>query len=218
MKFLEDGEYRAEVHYILHLHRRPIYYITVIVAPTFLISSLSVLGIFSPGSNDGPRSEKVSLGLGSLLAMTVLLDIVSAAMPKSNSIPLLGYYIISVIALNAIGVGLSMGLLAISRHLIQQNKLPTDFTYKCMRMVPRRPEQQRDFSIIPRGSLPPTETPIDPMEVARMFHGGNGDVNTPMLTPNHGLLSADHNDDKLLGYVNCSLFLPACSSNESSLE
>lgn len=71
MKFMEEGEYRAEVHYILHLHRRPIYYITVIVAPTFLISALSILGIFSPGANDGPRGEKVSLGLGSLLGMCV---------------------------------------------------------------------------------------------------------------------------------------------------
>lgn len=62
LQFMEDGEYRAEIHYILHLHRRPIYYITVIVAPTFLISALSILGIFSPGDNDGPRGEKVSLG------------------------------------------------------------------------------------------------------------------------------------------------------------
>lgn len=33
---------------------------------------------------------QVSLGLGSLLAMTVLLGIVAGAMPKSNAIPLLG--------------------------------------------------------------------------------------------------------------------------------
>jgi hypothetical protein len=61
MRFLEDGEYRAEAHFIVHLHRRPIYYLTVIVAPTFLISALSILGIFSPNSNDGPRNEKVSV-------------------------------------------------------------------------------------------------------------------------------------------------------------
>ncbi|CAJ0573699.1 unnamed protein product, partial [Mesorhabditis spiculigera] len=102
LRFVEYGEYRVEVHYILHLNRRPIYYVTVIVVPTFLISALSILGIFSPGSNDGPRNEKVSLGLGSLLAMTVLLDIVAGAMPKSNSIPLLGFYIIVVIMLCAV--------------------------------------------------------------------------------------------------------------------
>ncbi|KAK6053314.1 hypothetical protein COOONC_09181 [Cooperia oncophora] len=108
------------VHYIFHLQRRPIYYITVIVAPTFLISALSILGIFSPGSSDGPRNEKVSLGLGSLLAMTVLLGIVAGAMPKSNSIPLLGYYILIVILLCAIAVSISMAFLAISRQYIQK--------------------------------------------------------------------------------------------------
>lgn len=60
IKFLEDGERRVETHYLMHLRRRPVYYLTVIVAPTFLISFLSILGIFAPGSNEGPRSEKVS--------------------------------------------------------------------------------------------------------------------------------------------------------------
>ncbi|KHJ92760.1 hypothetical protein OESDEN_07346 [Oesophagostomum dentatum] len=93
-----------QIHYIFHLQRRPIYYITVIVAPTFLISALSILGIFSPGASDGPRNEKVSLGLGSLLAMTVLLGIVAGAMPKSNSIPLLGKKCPPPMHINAIGL------------------------------------------------------------------------------------------------------------------
>uniref|UniRef100_A0AC34F9M9 Neurotransmitter-gated ion-channel ligand-binding domain-containing protein n=1 Tax=Panagrolaimus sp. ES5 TaxID=591445 RepID=A0AC34F9M9_9BILA len=138
MKFMEEGEYRAEIHYILHLHRRPIYYITVIVAPTFLISALSILGIFSPGSNDGPRSEKVSLGLGSLLALTVLLDIVAGAMPKSNSVPLLGYYIIAEIFLCAVGVGISMGFLALSKQFIQTEKMPSAMAYKLLWMEPKK--------------------------------------------------------------------------------
>ncbi|VDM41119.1 unnamed protein product [Toxocara canis] len=152
MKFLEDGEYRSEVHYILHLRRRPIYYITVIVAPTFLISALSILGIFSPGTNDGPRNEKVSLGLGSLLAMTVLLDIVAGAMPKSNSIPLLalhqlilpsGYYIVAVILLCAVAVGISMASLAINRQLIHKGKLPTRLTYRMLLVSPFKDSKKR---------------------------------------------------------------------------
>lgn len=58
--------------------------------------------------------------------MTVLLDIVAGAMPKSNSIPLLGlpyqlrlsislisgYYIVAEILVCAIAVAVSMGLLS----------------------------------------------------------------------------------------------------------
>ncbi|PAV77834.1 hypothetical protein WR25_19970 [Diploscapter pachys] len=121
MRFQEEGEERVEIHYIFHLKRKPTYYLTVIVAPTFLISALSILGIFSSSSNEGPRGEKqedsdhVSLGLGSLLAMSVLLGIVAGAMPKSNSIPLLGYYILIVILLCAIAVTVSMIFLSVSR-------------------------------------------------------------------------------------------------------
>jgi nicotinic acetylcholine receptor len=62
--------------------------------------------------------------------MSVLLDIVSAAMPRSNSIPLLGYFIIQAIVLCAVGVGVSMLLLAISRQLIQNGQLPSERVYR----------------------------------------------------------------------------------------
>ncbi|KAF8375573.1 lgc-9, partial [Pristionchus pacificus] len=138
MTFLEDGEYRVEVHYIMSLKRRPIYYVTVIVVPTFLISALSILGIFSPGTNDGPRNEKVSLGLGSLLAMTVLLDIVASAMPKSNSIPLLGYFIVAEILVCALAVAVSMGLLSASRSRIQEERMPSEWLYALLFLQTKR--------------------------------------------------------------------------------
>uniref|UniRef100_A0A914HVP4 Uncharacterized protein n=1 Tax=Globodera rostochiensis TaxID=31243 RepID=A0A914HVP4_GLORO len=135
-KFWEDGEQRVEVHYVMHMRRRPVYYLTVIVAPTFLISFLSILGIFAPGTNEGPRSEKVSLGLGSLLAMSVLLDIVSAAMPKSNEIPLLGFYIISTILLCALAVAVNMALLTVSRRFVKMGQIPSKNVYSSLLLDP----------------------------------------------------------------------------------
>ncbi|KAL7072484.1 hypothetical protein ACQ4LE_007735 [Meloidogyne hapla] len=137
MHYLEEGEYRSEVQYVFHLRRRPIFYITVIVVPIFLISTLSILGIFTPGSNDGPRGEKVSLGLGSLLAMTVLLGIVAGAMPKSNSIPLLGVYILIVILLCAISVAISMAFMASSKRYVEGERIPSQLTYKLSLVRPK---------------------------------------------------------------------------------
>ncbi|CAB3409181.1 unnamed protein product [Caenorhabditis bovis] len=162
MKFMEDGEFRAEVHYILHLNRRPTYYITVIVVPTFLISALSILGIFSPGSNDGLRNEKVSLGLGSLLAMTVLLDIVAGAMPKSDAIPLLGYYIMMVILLCAIGVAVSMAMLSMSRSCIQTAKMPPPHYYRLLFLNVCRVVKQNGLLAQPINEKPTTITPKFP--------------------------------------------------------
>ncbi|PAV56878.1 hypothetical protein WR25_20680 isoform C [Diploscapter pachys] len=134
MRFQEEGEERVEIHYIFHLKRKPTYYLTVIVAPTFLISALSILGIFSSSSNEGPRGEKVSLGLGSLLAMSVLLGIVAGAMPKSNSIPLLGYYILIVILLCAIAVTVSMIFLSVSRYYIHREQMPSKKLFRALFM------------------------------------------------------------------------------------
>uniref|UniRef100_A0AC34F9T7 Uncharacterized protein n=1 Tax=Panagrolaimus sp. ES5 TaxID=591445 RepID=A0AC34F9T7_9BILA len=137
MKFLEESEYRAEIHYIFEIKRRPIFYITVIVVPIFLISALSILGIFTPGEKDSPRNEKVSMGLGSLMATTVLLGIVAGAMPKSNSLPLLGYYILSVIILCAVAVGLSIIFLTVSRKLVSKGRIPSAFTYRLFLLRPQ---------------------------------------------------------------------------------
>lgn len=58
LSFLEEGEYRAEVHYIFQLRRRAIFYIAVLVIPIYLISLLSILGIFTPSTETGQRNEK----------------------------------------------------------------------------------------------------------------------------------------------------------------
>ncbi|KAI6236501.1 Neur-chan-LBD domain-containing protein [Aphelenchoides besseyi] len=143
LSFMEDGEYRVEVHYIMHLHRRPVYYLTVVVAPCFLISSLSILGVFSPTDDNSPRGERVSLGLGSLLALVVLLDIVATSLPRSNSIPLLGYFIIAIILLCASAVAVSTLLLGLNRKLIDSHKMPSNIAYTIALL--RAPKKPRDY-------------------------------------------------------------------------
>jgi nicotinic acetylcholine receptor len=51
-------------------------------------------------------------------------------MPKSNSIPLLGYYILSVIILCAVSVAFSLLFLTLSRRLVEKGRIPSSFTYK----------------------------------------------------------------------------------------
>uniref|UniRef100_A0A914W4K4 Neurotransmitter-gated ion-channel ligand-binding domain-containing protein n=1 Tax=Plectus sambesii TaxID=2011161 RepID=A0A914W4K4_9BILA len=79
----------------VEMSRRPTYYICVLALPTFVITSLCVLGIFAPFSSTGDRHEKVSLGLTTLLAIAVILNIVSDQMPKSTKLPRLGYYVLA---------------------------------------------------------------------------------------------------------------------------
>ncbi|VDM42600.1 unnamed protein product [Toxocara canis] len=85
-----QNEYE-EVFYTLVLRRKPLYYVVVILIPTYLIVTVSIIGLFIAHSADGEREEKVSLGLTTLLTMAVVLDMVSGQMPRSSAgLPLLG--------------------------------------------------------------------------------------------------------------------------------
>ena len=42
--------------YIFQIKRRSTFYVTVIIIPTFLIATLSIIGIFAPGSDNDTGS------------------------------------------------------------------------------------------------------------------------------------------------------------------
>uniref|UniRef100_A0A914WMC4 Uncharacterized protein n=1 Tax=Plectus sambesii TaxID=2011161 RepID=A0A914WMC4_9BILA len=84
------NESYTELYYTLILKRRPEYYIFVLILPSFLLTSLCIIGIFTPNSHDGERHEKMTLGLTTLLSMAMILNITADAMPKSaKGLPLL---------------------------------------------------------------------------------------------------------------------------------
>uniref|UniRef100_A0A914UTJ8 Neurotransmitter-gated ion-channel ligand-binding domain-containing protein n=1 Tax=Plectus sambesii TaxID=2011161 RepID=A0A914UTJ8_9BILA len=85
----------SELHYSIGLKRRPAYYIYVILIPSYLLTSLCIIGIFTPNSNINERNERVTLGLTTLLSMAVILNIVADQMPKgSEGLPLLGIFVL----------------------------------------------------------------------------------------------------------------------------
>ncbi|CAI4225941.1 unnamed protein product [Auanema sp. JU1783] len=92
----EGGMYEyEEIFYYLKLKRKPLYYVIVIIVPSFLIVTVSCIGIFTPHGVQGDREEKVSLGLTTMLTMSVILDMVTSQMPKSSEgVPLLGRYVL----------------------------------------------------------------------------------------------------------------------------
>lgn len=54
------------------------------------MTTLSLVGFFTPFDNDGNRVERVTLGLTTLLSLAVMLNIVGDEMPKSANLPQLG--------------------------------------------------------------------------------------------------------------------------------
>ncbi|EFP10636.1 CRE-LGC-12 protein [Caenorhabditis remanei] len=106
-----------EIVFYLEIRRKPLHYILVIIIPTFLIVTVSNIGLFTPHGVHGDREEHVtiiffhivSLGLTTMLTMAVILDMVTGEMPKSNEgIPLLGKYVLIEFSISIIAVLISV--------------------------------------------------------------------------------------------------------------
>jgi nicotinic acetylcholine receptor len=73
------------------MRRKPLFYIANLILPTVVITMIALVGFFMPSNADGERVEKVTLGITTLLSMSILLLMVSDSMPTTSSyIPLIG--------------------------------------------------------------------------------------------------------------------------------
>uniref|UniRef100_A0A914WRA2 Neurotransmitter-gated ion-channel ligand-binding domain-containing protein n=1 Tax=Plectus sambesii TaxID=2011161 RepID=A0A914WRA2_9BILA len=86
---LDEHKY-DEVMYTVKLRRQSIYYICVLLIPTFVTATICLFGLFVPAMNTGERVEKVNMGIATLLSLAIILGIVAGEMPKSTTLPLLG--------------------------------------------------------------------------------------------------------------------------------
>uniref|UniRef100_A0A914X036 Uncharacterized protein n=1 Tax=Plectus sambesii TaxID=2011161 RepID=A0A914X036_9BILA len=115
----------SELHYTIGLKRRPAYYVFVILIPSYMLTSLCIIGIFTPNSNINERNEKVSLGLMTLMSMTVILNIVADQMPKgSKGLPLLGIFVLYEIGICAIAIILSVIIIIIHQRSLSRGWKP----------------------------------------------------------------------------------------------
>jgi nicotinic acetylcholine receptor len=88
------------------MRRRPLFYVFNMILPCFLITTVAFLGFCVPSDSGMKRfiqlfyfihllsGEKVSIGVTTLLSMTVFLMLVTDSMPpNSESLPLIGLLI-----------------------------------------------------------------------------------------------------------------------------
>lgn len=67
--------------------RKPMFYVFNLILPCVLITGVALLGFYMPSES----GEKVTLGITTLLSMTVFLMLVAESMPPtSDTLPLIG--------------------------------------------------------------------------------------------------------------------------------
>uniref|UniRef100_A0A1I8A6X9 Neur_chan_LBD domain-containing protein n=1 Tax=Steinernema glaseri TaxID=37863 RepID=A0A1I8A6X9_9BILA len=81
------------LEFYLHIQRKPLFYLINLIAPTSVITLIAIVGFFSSSTINDMREEKISLGITTLLSMSILIFMVSDQMPSTSSfIPLIGWF------------------------------------------------------------------------------------------------------------------------------
>ncbi|CAJ0563479.1 unnamed protein product, partial [Mesorhabditis spiculigera] len=94
-QFFGVGDVKYEfVQYYLDIQREPTFYVFVIAIPCFLLTLLSIWGMFWTPNTDEEQLSKLSIGLTSMMSMTIFVEMLSNAIPRNASFPLLGWLVI----------------------------------------------------------------------------------------------------------------------------
>ncbi|CAI4230730.1 unnamed protein product [Auanema sp. JU1783] len=128
----------TEILFKLVVQRRPLFYVWVLLIPTFIITTTCICGLFSPTNNIGDREEKVNLGLTTLLSSTVILEIIANSMPKTSVLPLLGNFILAEIFVVSIGVFCSVFVLFLHNKAHTRGWVPPNWILAILRLTGSR--------------------------------------------------------------------------------
>ncbi|KAF8383352.1 lgc-14, partial [Pristionchus pacificus] len=90
--------------FLFTLKRKSNFYVMVIIIPTFIITALTITGIFGKRMSGDDFIGELSLGLTSLMTMTVMLGIVADSLPKTDHLPVLSVFLTIDVSLMAISV------------------------------------------------------------------------------------------------------------------
>lgn len=110
-----------EIHYHLIIRRRPLYYVFNMVFPCLLITLVAFLGFYLPPGS----TEKISIGITTLLSLTVFLMLVAESMPPtSEQLPLLGIYYGVTIGLVSFSTAMAVITLNINNRGTRGKRVP----------------------------------------------------------------------------------------------
>ncbi|XP_064644534.1 neuronal acetylcholine receptor subunit alpha-10-like isoform X2 [Lineus longissimus] len=100
-----NSEPRVDLTYTLHIRRRTFYYIFNIIVPCVMLSVLTLLTFWLPSTS----GEKVTLGLSVFLAFSMFMLLIAEEVPAtSESVPLIGIYLTTVMTMTSVSVILAV--------------------------------------------------------------------------------------------------------------
>ncbi|CAL2048912.1 unnamed protein product [Caenorhabditis brenneri] len=89
------------------IRRNPLYYIYMIIFPSFIINAISIIGVFLKGAD---KMSRLNVGLTNIMTMTFILGVMSDKIPRTGTVPMLGVYIIVNLVIMIIAIAIVSGI------------------------------------------------------------------------------------------------------------
>ncbi|KAF1746678.1 hypothetical protein GCK72_023135 [Caenorhabditis remanei] len=94
------------------IQRNPLYYIYMIIFPSFIINAISIVGVFMKGAD---KMSRLNVGLTNIMTMTFILGVMADKIPRTGTVPLLGVYIIINLVIMIIAIAIVTGITELRR-------------------------------------------------------------------------------------------------------
>ncbi|CAL2038661.1 unnamed protein product [Caenorhabditis brenneri] len=102
------------------IRRNPLYYIYMIVFPSFVINFVSIVGVFL---NEADKMSRLNVGLTNIMTMTFILGVMADKIPRTGNIPLLGIYIIINLVIMLIAIAIVTAISELRRWATPRLKM-----------------------------------------------------------------------------------------------
>uniref|UniRef100_A0A914UXT7 Neurotransmitter-gated ion-channel ligand-binding domain-containing protein n=1 Tax=Plectus sambesii TaxID=2011161 RepID=A0A914UXT7_9BILA len=117
----------SEAVYLLKMQRRPKFYLLTTALPSFILTTIALVGIFAPSGMKGRRKHKISIGLAIIFALTLELNVTGIFFIESSSgLPLLCAFVLYELILIGIATLSSACTCIINQIKMKSNKQPSD--------------------------------------------------------------------------------------------
>ncbi|XP_068612922.1 neuronal acetylcholine receptor subunit alpha-7-like [Brachionichthys hirsutus] len=153
-----------DVTFVVTLRRRTLFYALNLLIPCVLLSSMTLLVFLLPAKS----GEKISLGITVLLSLTVFMLMVAEIMPAtSDSVPLIGQYFASTMAIVGMSVVATVIVLQFHHHNPNSGEMPRWVHLVLLQWVPwflrmKCPGQESDSTLSNIQADSQSKTPSSP--------------------------------------------------------
>ncbi|KHJ85488.1 hypothetical protein OESDEN_14784 [Oesophagostomum dentatum] len=134
MPTVEDYNFDVAT-FTFRLRRNSIYYVIMIIIPSFVLTFLCILGLFWSNFDQGDYLEKLGLGFTAILAMCMVLEIAENSVPKTKQLPSLCTYIM----VNLILITLAISVVVMASKSCSMKALGSLNTNKWLRHFAVKP-------------------------------------------------------------------------------